>query len=88
MATMRERQRQVELYRGQIPSPGRPTVAWRADQAGDLVAAHVDAGTLSRSRSADVVPAAAPSSMSAWRTHLRTDSTPNPNWSATLLTVP
>ena len=46
MATMRERQRQVQLYRGQIPSPGRPT------------------------------------------THLRTDSTPNPNWSATLLTVP
>ena len=45
MATMRERQRQVQLYRGQIPSPGG-------------------------------------------RTHLRTDSTPNPNWSATLLTVP
>ena len=29
MATMRERQRAVQLYRGQIPSPGRPTVAWR-----------------------------------------------------------
>ena len=30
--TMRQRQRQVQLYRGQIPSPGRPTVAWRADR--------------------------------------------------------
>src|SRR5208282_3855455 len=29
---MRERQRQVQLYRGQIPSPGRPSVAWRADR--------------------------------------------------------
>lgn len=32
MATMRERQREVRLYRGQIPSPGRPTVAWRQDR--------------------------------------------------------
>ncbi len=32
MATMRERQREVRLYRGQIPSPGRPTVAWREDR--------------------------------------------------------
>lgn len=32
MATMRERQKQVQLYRGQIPSPGRPSVAWRADR--------------------------------------------------------
>jgi IS30 family transposase len=32
MATMRQRQRQVQLYRGQIPSPGRPTVAWREDR--------------------------------------------------------
>ena len=32
MATMRERQRQVQLYRGQIPSPGAPTVAWREDR--------------------------------------------------------
>jgi IS30 family transposase len=30
--TMRERQRAVQLYRGQIPSPGRPTVAWRRDR--------------------------------------------------------
>jgi IS30 family transposase len=29
MATMRERQKQVQLYRGQIPSPGAPPVAWR-----------------------------------------------------------
>ena len=29
---MRERQRQVQLYRGQMPSPGRPTVAWREDR--------------------------------------------------------
>lgn len=29
---MRERQRQVQLYRGQILSPGRPTVAWREDR--------------------------------------------------------
>src|SRR5690242_16540481 len=29
---VRERQRAVELYRGQIPSPGRPTVAWREDR--------------------------------------------------------
>jgi IS30 family transposase len=27
-----ERQRAVRLYRGQIPSPGRPTVAWRQDR--------------------------------------------------------
>jgi IS30 family transposase len=32
VATMRERQRAVQLYRGQIPSPGRPTVAWRQDR--------------------------------------------------------
>jgi hypothetical protein len=32
MATMRERQREVQLYRGQTPSPGRPTVAWREDR--------------------------------------------------------
>jgi IS30 family transposase len=30
--TMQERQRQVQLYRGQVPSPGRPTVAWREDR--------------------------------------------------------
>ena len=30
--TMRERQRAVQLYRGQVPSPGRPTVAWREDR--------------------------------------------------------
>ena len=29
MATMVERQNQVRLYRGQIPSPGAPTIAWR-----------------------------------------------------------
>lgn len=32
MTTMRERQREVQLYRGQVPSPGRPTVAWRQDR--------------------------------------------------------
>jgi IS30 family transposase len=32
LGTMRERQRQVQLYRGQVPSPGRPTVAWRDDR--------------------------------------------------------
>ena len=32
MATMKERQREVQLYRGQIPSPGRPGVAWREDR--------------------------------------------------------
>ena len=30
--TMRERQRQVQLYRGQVTSPGRPTTAWRQDR--------------------------------------------------------
>jgi len=29
---MKERQREVQLYRGQITSPGRPTVAWREDR--------------------------------------------------------
>ena len=29
---MGQRQKQVRLYRGQIPSPGRPTVAWREDR--------------------------------------------------------
>jgi hypothetical protein len=29
---VRERQRAVQLYRGQIPSPGAPTVAWREDR--------------------------------------------------------
>ena len=33
MVTMTERQKQVQLYRGQIPSPGAPTVAWREDRA-------------------------------------------------------
>src|SRR6266851_1728757 len=32
LMTMRERQRAVQVYRGQIPSPGRPTVAWREDR--------------------------------------------------------
>src|SRR4051794_32113756 len=32
MGTMRERQREVQLYRGQVPSRGRPTVAWREDR--------------------------------------------------------
>jgi IS30 family transposase len=32
VGTMRERQREVQLYRGQVPSPGRPTVAWREDR--------------------------------------------------------
>src|SRR5213592_3485899 len=32
MGTMRERQREVQLYRGQVPSPGRATVAWRNDR--------------------------------------------------------
>ena len=32
MGTMKERQREVQLYRGQITSPGRPTVAWREDR--------------------------------------------------------
>ena len=27
-----DRQREVQLYRGQIPSPGAPTVAWREDR--------------------------------------------------------
>jgi hypothetical protein len=31
LATMRERRREVQLYRGQVPSPWRPTVAWRED---------------------------------------------------------
>ncbi len=32
MVAMVERQREVRLYRGQVPSPGRPTVAWRQDR--------------------------------------------------------
>ena len=32
MGTMRERQREVQQSRGQVPSPGRPTVAWREDR--------------------------------------------------------
>ena len=32
MVTMKERQGEVRQYRGQIPSPGRPTVAWRQDR--------------------------------------------------------
>jgi len=32
MARRRNRQREARLYRGQIPSPGRPTVAWREDR--------------------------------------------------------
>jgi IS30 family transposase len=32
MATMRERQREVQIYRGHIPSPGRPSIAWREDR--------------------------------------------------------
>lgn len=29
-----KRQKKVREYRGQIPSPGRPTVAWREDRVG------------------------------------------------------
>src|SRR5690606_36255584 len=43
---------------------------------------------LIRAESSDVVPARTPSSISAWFTQLRTDSTPYPNWSATRLTAP
>jgi hypothetical protein len=32
VGTMRERLRGVQLYRGQVPSPGRPSVAWRGDR--------------------------------------------------------
>jgi IS30 family transposase len=32
MLKVRDRQRAVRAYRGQIPSPGRPTVAWREDR--------------------------------------------------------
>ena len=32
MATTRERQTQVQLYRGQLSSPVAPTVAWREDR--------------------------------------------------------
>ena len=32
MVTMKERQEEVRQYRGQIPSSGRPTVAWRQDR--------------------------------------------------------
>jgi IS30 family transposase len=32
MARRRNRQREARVYRGQIPSPGRPTVAWRQDR--------------------------------------------------------
>lgn len=32
MATMLDRQREVRLYRGLIPSPGRPGIAWREDR--------------------------------------------------------
>ena len=32
MGTMRERQREVQQYRGQVRSPGRPTAAWRQDR--------------------------------------------------------
>lgn len=28
----RNRQKDIRLYRGQIPSPGRPSVAWREDR--------------------------------------------------------
>ena len=33
MATMREQQGEIQLYRGHIPSPERPSVAWREDRA-------------------------------------------------------
>lgn len=139
MATMRERQREVQVYRGQVRSPGRPTVAWREDRVRFWAAvargakteqAAVEAGVsspvgfrrfrhaggvnpclpptvsgryLSFSEREEIALLGArglgvreiarrlgrsPSSMSAWRTHLRTDSTPNPNWSATRRTVP
>src|SRR3954449_1945262 len=32
LVAVRERQRAAQLYRGQIPSPGRPTAAWREDR--------------------------------------------------------
>ena len=32
MVTMKERQEEVRQYRGQIPSPGRLTGAWRQDR--------------------------------------------------------
>ena len=33
---VRDRQRAVRVYRGQLPSPGPPTVAWRADRGSVL----------------------------------------------------
>jgi IS30 family transposase len=55
--TMRERQRQVQLYRGQIPSPGRPTVAWREDRVRFWVAIGRGASSEDAAREIGVSPA-------------------------------
>jgi transposase len=54
---MRERQRQVQLYRGQIPSPGRPTVAWREDRVRFWVAIGRGASSEDAAREIGVSPA-------------------------------
>jgi hypothetical protein len=50
--TMREGHQQVQLYRGQVPSPGRPSVAWREDLRGLIHAAN-----LARDQGLAAVPA-------------------------------
>jgi transposase-like protein len=55
--TMRERQRQVQLYRGQIPSPGRPTVAWREDRVRFWAAVGRGASSEDAAREIGVPPA-------------------------------
>jgi transposase-like protein len=54
---MRERQRAVQLYRGQIPSPGRPTVAWRQDRVGFGAAIARGASSEDAARGIGVSPA-------------------------------
>lgn len=43
--SVRNRQKQVRAYRGQIPSPGRPSVAWREDRVRFWVAIAAGAKT-------------------------------------------
>ena len=49
-----ERQEAVRLYRGQIPSPGRPTVAWREDRVRFWAAIAAGAMTEDAAREAGV----------------------------------
>jgi hypothetical protein len=62
-----KRQLEVRGYRGQIPSPGRPTVAWRQDRVRFWAAIAAGAMTEDAAAGGRVVAGRVPLVPSRWR---------------------